>query len=241
MTWKVGAIARRCGVTVRALHHYEAIGLVVPWRSASGHRLYAAEHVERLHRVLALRQLGMGLDDIAATLDGTDGTTLAVVDRQIAALDETIRQQQALKRRLEGIAARLRQGRPVEGEHFLDAMEEMAMIEKYYTPEQLEQLAARRDALGPEGMKAAEQAWRDLFADVRAAMDGGVDVTSDEARGLAERWQALIDGFTGGDPGISASLGDLWQSEGDEVMQRHQMDPAVFAWMGRVQAARGSD
>lgn len=237
MTWKVGEIARRCGITVRALHHYEEIGLVVPWRSASGHRLYAAEHLERLHRVLALRQLGLGLDAIAGALEGVHGTSLAVIDRQIERLDETIRQQQALKRRLEGIATRLRLGHPVEGEHFLDAMEEMAMIEKYYTPEQLEQLAARREAMGPEGMKAAEQSWRDLFADVRAAMDAGVDVKSDEARALIARQQALIAAFTGGDAGIGASLGKLWQNEGDKVIRQHQMDPEVFAWMGRVREA----
>lgn len=234
MTWKVGEVARRCGVTVRTLHHYEAIGLLVPWRSASGHRLYADAHVERLHRVLALRQMGLGLDAIAAALDGPDGSSLAVIDRQIARLAEAIAEQQALKRRLQAIAHRLRRGEPIDGEIYLDAMEEMAMIEKHYTPEQLEQLAARREALGPDGMAAAEQAWRDLFADVRAAMDGGVDPQSAEARALADRWQALIDGFTGGDAGISRSLGNLWQSEGREVMQQHQVDPAVFGWMAKV-------
>ncbi len=238
MTWKVGEVARRCGVTVRALHHYEAIGLLVPWRSASGHRLYATEHVERLHRILALRQLGLGLDGIAAALDGPDGSSLAIIDRQIARLAEAIREQRSLKRRLEAIADRLRRGEPIDGENYLDAMEEMAMIEKYYTPEQLQQLAARREALGPEGMAAGEQAWRDLFADIRAAMDGGVDPKSDAARALADRWQALIGAFTGGDAGIGESLGNLWQNEGDEVMQQHQMDPAIFGWMAKV---RGDD
>lgn len=234
MTWKVGEVARRCGVTVRTLHHYEAIGLVVPWRAASGHRLYATEHVERLHRVLALRQLGLGLDAIGAALDRPEGEALAVIDRQIARLTEVIREQRSLKRRLEALAGRLRRGDPIDGEHYLDAMEEMAMIEKHYTPEQLEQLAARREALGPDGMAAAEQAWRDLFADVRAAMDGGVDPQSAEAQALAGRWQALIDAFTGGDAGITRSLGNLWQQDGEKVMQQHQMDPAIFAWIAEV-------
>lgn len=237
MTWKVGEVARRCGITVRALHHYEEIGLVVPWRTPAGHRLYAEAHLERLHRVLAMRQMGLSLDEIGASLDGRGGDALSVIERQIAQLDAGIRQQQALKRRLEGMAARLRRGEAIEGDDMLNAMEEMAMIEKYYTQEQLAELARRREALGDEGIQAAEQAWRDLFADVRAAMDAGVEPDSPRARGLGERWQALIDAFTGGDPGIQRSLGALWQNEGEQVMQRHDMDPAIFAWIARVRDA----
>jgi len=236
MTWKVGEVARRCGITVRTLHHYEDIGLVVPWRSASGHRLYASEHVERLHRVLALRRMGLGLDAVADMLDGPHGTSLVVIDRQIERLTDAIREQQALKLRLEAIAHRLRRGESIDGAHYLDAMEDMAMIEKHYTPEQLEQLAARREALGPEGMAAGEQAWRDLFADVAAAMDRGVDPASEEARALADRWQTLIDGFTGGDAGISQSLDTLWKEDGAQVMQQHGMDPAAFGWIAKVRA-----
>lgn len=235
MPWKVGEIARRCGVTVRALHHYEDIGLVVPWRTPSGHRLYADDHLARLYRVLALRQLGMGLDEIAHVIDD-DGDPRAVLHRQIERLDATIRQQQALRDRLEAIARQLDRGEPVGGEAFLDVMEVMKMIEQYYTPEQLAELAKRRDAIGDDGMKAAEQAWQTLFADVRAAIDAGVDPKSDEARALAARWQALIDAFTGGDPGIARSLGNLWQNEGDKLRASHGIDPEVMAWMGRVRA-----
>lgn len=234
MPWKVGEIARRCGVTVRTLHHYEDIGLVVPWRTPAGHRVYNDDHLARLYRVLALRQLGMGLDEIAHVIDD-EGDPRAVLRRQIERLDATIRQQQALRDRLQAIARQLDRGEAVGGEAFLDVMEVMKMIEQYYTPEQLTELAKRRESIGDDGIKAAEQAWQTLFADVRAAIDGGVDPASDEARALAARWQALIDAFTGGDPGITKSLGALWQSEGDTLRQAHGIDPAVMAWMGRVQ------
>jgi DNA-binding transcriptional MerR regulator len=68
----VGQVARLAGVTVRTLHHYDAIGLVSPsGRTPSGYRLYAERDLDRLHAVLAYRELGFALEDVAALLDGT--------------------------------------------------------------------------------------------------------------------------------------------------------------------------
>ncbi len=67
----VGQLARAAGVTVRTLHHYDEIGLLRPsLRTAAGYRRYTAADVARLQRVLGYRDLGLGLDDIAALLDG---------------------------------------------------------------------------------------------------------------------------------------------------------------------------
>ena len=61
----VGGLARLAGVTVRTLHHYDEIGLVVPGgRTRAGYRTYGTEEVERLQEVLFFRALGFGLDDI---------------------------------------------------------------------------------------------------------------------------------------------------------------------------------
>lgn len=61
----VGSLARLAGVTVRTLHHYDDIGLVVPaGRTGSGYRTYGADEVERLQEVLFFRELGFPLDRI---------------------------------------------------------------------------------------------------------------------------------------------------------------------------------
>lgn len=66
----VGEVASRTGVTVRQLHHYDATGLLVPSRrSAAGHRAYGDEDLDRLHRILTYRALGLPLGRIAALLD----------------------------------------------------------------------------------------------------------------------------------------------------------------------------
>lgn len=70
MAFTVGELSRLTGVTVRALHHYDEIGLVRPSRrSAAGYRLYDDDDALRLQQVLVLRELGVALDEIAAALD----------------------------------------------------------------------------------------------------------------------------------------------------------------------------
>lgn len=70
MAFTVGEISRLTGVTVRALHHYDEIGLVKPsQRSAAGYRLYSESDVLRLQQVLVLRELGVPLEEIGGVLD----------------------------------------------------------------------------------------------------------------------------------------------------------------------------
>src|SRR6476620_5588997 len=74
MPFTVGDLARLTGVTVRALHHYDEIGLVRPSeRTAAGYRLYTDADVYRLQQVLLFRELGMPLDEIASAIDQVDG------------------------------------------------------------------------------------------------------------------------------------------------------------------------
>jgi MerR family transcriptional regulator, thiopeptide resistance regulator len=80
----VGAVARLAGVTVRTLHHYDEIGLVSPsGRSPAGYRLYDDGDLDRLHAVLAYRELGFGLEDIAELVAG-EAEPLAHLRRQHA-------------------------------------------------------------------------------------------------------------------------------------------------------------
>lgn len=66
----VGQISTGPGVTVRALHHWDEIGLARPsLRTAAGYRLYTAADLQRLHRIVVYREIGLGLDGIRAVLD----------------------------------------------------------------------------------------------------------------------------------------------------------------------------
>jgi DNA-binding transcriptional MerR regulator len=70
MPFTVGDLAKLTGITVRALHHYDEIGLVRPsQRPPAGYRLYDDADVHRLQQVMLFRELGLPLDDIAAAID----------------------------------------------------------------------------------------------------------------------------------------------------------------------------
>ncbi|WP_415647014.1 MerR family transcriptional regulator [Stackebrandtia soli] len=82
---EVGEVAALTGLTVRTLHHYDRLGLVVPARDAvTGHRRYSSVDIERIYRVQALRRLGFPLKDMPPLLDGDAGEPLIdVVDGQL--------------------------------------------------------------------------------------------------------------------------------------------------------------
>jgi DNA-binding transcriptional MerR regulator len=213
-TWKVGQLAQRTGLTVRTLHWYDRIGLLSPsCHTPSGHRLYDADDVARLQRILSLRALGFPLEEVRGLLDRPDFAPLPVVELHLARLREQMEQQRRLCDRLEALAARFRAAEAVSAEEFLSAIEEMTMFEKYYTPEQMEQLKQRAAAVGETRIREVEAEWPRLMAEVQAAMDAGVPPTDPKVQALAQRWMGLVQEFTGGDPGIGASLKALWQNE----------------------------
>ncbi len=223
--WKVGELARRTGLSVRTLHWYDEIGLLTPsYHSATGHRLYTPADVARLQQILALRQLGFALEEVRACLDDADFSPLSLMEMHLARLREQIDAQRRLCERLEAMAALLRAAETVSVEDFLQVIEGMTMIEKYYTSEQLEQLKARKEHVGEERIRQVQEEWPRLQAEVRAEMDKGSDPASAPVQALARRWMALIQEFTGGDPGIEKSLRTMYQQE----QTIHGMDVAAM-------------
>jgi DNA-binding transcriptional MerR regulator len=95
----VGAVAALTGVSVRTLHHYDHIGLVVPSvRTPAGYRGYTDADIERLHLVLVYRSVGMPLDEIRALLDDPSADVVEHLRRQHELLlDQADRLQRIIK------------------------------------------------------------------------------------------------------------------------------------------------
>lgn len=88
---KVGDLAAAAGLTVRAIHHYEDIGLIGPAeRTASGHRVYGPDAVQRLYRVNRLRRLGLSLEQIRRALDDPGRSLAAALREHLAGVDRQI-------------------------------------------------------------------------------------------------------------------------------------------------------
>ncbi|CAM5621232.1 MerR family transcriptional regulator OS=Streptomyces alboniger OX=132473 GN=CP975_19610 PE=4 SV=1 [Streptomyces alboniger] len=83
MSYSVGQVAGFAGVTVRTLHHYDDIALLVPsGRSHAGHRRYSDDDLDRLQRILFYRELGFPLDEVTALLDDPAADPRAHLRRQ---------------------------------------------------------------------------------------------------------------------------------------------------------------
>jgi DNA-binding transcriptional MerR regulator len=217
---KVGELARRTGLTVRTLHHYDAIGLLKPsLHTEAGYRLYTAGDITRLQQVLSLRQLGFSLDEVQDCLDRPGFSPLEVIDLHLARLREQIDLQRKVCERLETLAVHLRAAGEVSADEFLCTIEEMTMMEtlaeKYFTPEQLQAIRQGREQAGQEDLERMQEAWAELIASIRTEMDRGTDPADAKVQALARRWQDLLHQSTGGDRGIQQAMKRLWEEEGD--------------------------
>jgi DNA-binding transcriptional MerR regulator len=233
--WKVGELARETGLTVRTLHHYDEIGLLRPSRrTAKGHRLYGEADVARLQQVTSLRQLGFALEEIRDLLDRRGITPREVVRLHLARVREQIDRQRTLYQRLEHISRQLEAAETLSADELIQTIEATTMYDKYYTPEQREELNARAAAIGEERIRQSQVDWQVLMDEVRAELDRGTDPADPRVQSLAARWKALIEEFTGGNPGIARSVGRMWQEETDI----HGVDTAgMREMMGYIQRA----
>jgi DNA-binding transcriptional MerR regulator len=215
--YRASEFAALTGVTVRALHHYDRLGLVKPTgRTRAGYRLYGERDFARLQQVLTLKFIGLPLKEIKELLGRKSLDLAGVLGLQREVLETRRRQVElALKavKQAEGLMARSGEA---DWEAFRKIVEVITMqhdnewMKRYYTEEQLADLARRGT---PEVLERGQREWQTLLADVDAAMKEGVDPASERAQGLAARWSALIEEFTGGDPGILEGLKKLYSDQ----------------------------
>ncbi|MEM6426209.1 MAG: MerR family transcriptional regulator [Cyanobacteria bacterium P01_D01_bin.128] len=230
---KVGKLAKQAGVSIRTLHYYDEIGLLSPSRRTdTEYRLYSPGDIVRLQQIISLRQLGFSLDEIRDCLERSEFSLRQVTQLHISRLKEQIERSHQLLNRLEAIATA--PAASVTIENLLQTIEAITMIENYYTPDQLETLKQRREALGEDAIRNVEAEWTQLIAQAQAAAANDVDPASESVQRIAQRWQELIQMFTGGDPGIARSLNTLYQQEGSEKASQGMMDATVFDYMGRA-------
>ena len=235
--WRIGELATTTGLTVRALHHYDEIGLLTPSeRSDAGHRLYSEADVERLYLVVTQRELGMPLHAIAAHLDG--GVDIrATIESHLDQVERQLDSQKVLQRRLRRLLDTIEGNGRLTAEELAGTMEVITMHEKYYTPEQMQQLEQRRNALGDDAIKRAEKEWAELIEAVDQERKRGTDPADERVQSLARKWQALIEQFTGGDPGIFQSLKTMYESEGVETASRGAVSSELMEYVGRAMQA----
>jgi DNA-binding transcriptional MerR regulator len=205
---KIGELAAHSGLTVRALHHYDSIGLLTPSaRADSGYRLYNRADIARLHQIQALRRFGMSLADIATFLASPDAPFADIVAQQIAALGQQIEQATTLRDQLAQLHRQLADGRQPELADWLASLELMNLYDKYFTKDELRRLPFwQQDARRNSG-------WAALVAQIAAAMAQGLPPASIEARKLAERWMQMLERDTAANPDFARRISMMMELE----------------------------
>ena len=207
----VGAVAARTAVSVRTLHHYDHIGLVVPSvRTPAGYRGYTDADIERLHVVLVYPLLTCGpssvgpqLEDIRALLDDGDADVLEHLQRQHRLLLEQADRLEHTIKAVEELMSAHRSGIQLTAEEQIEIFGTTAFGEDYAV--EAEQRWGETDAWKQTQQRTAEltkQDWIDIKAEGDALLQalaeakrGGVQPGSPVADELVARHRAAIERF----------------------------------------------
>jgi MerR family transcriptional regulator, thiopeptide resistance regulator len=223
-SYRVGEFAKLAGVTVRALHHYDRIGLLEPQRGSSGFRVYSLQDLERLEQIAALKFLGIPLAEIKLLLKRGPLTLADSLQMQREALGEKRklidRALVAIEAAEKAIQAGQTQAGQTQGRQMADASILRKIIEvidmqpqenfmrKYYSDQawlDKERIARETPA---EERKKHVQAMRQVFAEIEADLDR--DPASEDAQALTKRWLKQSETAHGGNEAVRAGNIEAW-------------------------------
>src|SRR5271154_1276337 len=190
-TYKPHEFAKRTGVTVRALHHYDRLGLLKPTgRTDAGYRVYSDRDIIRLEQIVALKFIGFSLSQIRDLLNrkNVDLSSILRHQRQIIAAkrDHHDRAIRAIELAEKAVAS----GQESDWEPFRKIIEVIQMqtrkdwMQKYYTEEQLADLRKR---WSPEVQAESQRGWAALVQETEAAISRGEDPNGKIGQPLAIR------------------------------------------------------
>lgn len=250
--YKAKQLAVLAGVSVRTLHHYDAIGLLKPAQTGeNGYRYYGREELERLQSILIYRALGVPLSDIAALLVGG-----AAQRRQVLTI-----QRQKLNAEMNRFAQMIQTIDRTIAE--LDGEEEMSDKELYQglsAPQQAEyenwliaqgggkmalavdKAKRARAQAGPEGEAEAMAELRVIEEGLAGEMQAGKAASDPSLSALLERFRAWVGQMWGQPCSYQAfgGLGDLHAAHPDFVARYEAVAPGFADWHVKAMKAHAA-
>jgi DNA-binding transcriptional MerR regulator len=212
--YRIGEFAKLAGVTVRALHHYDRIGLLKPQRGSSGFRLYRHEDMERLEQIAALKFLGIPLKEIRVLLKHGPLTLADALHMQREALGEKRRQIDRAVVAIEAAEKAVRSGQTTDATilkkiiEVIDMQPQQNSMRKYYSEQawmDKERIARERPA---DEFKKDMLALREVFREIEAEID--LDPASERAQELTRQWLQLAEHSHGGNEAVRAGNVQAW-------------------------------
>lgn len=237
--YRIHEFAERAGVTVKALRHYDRLGLLQPRRSSSGYRLYGKSDWERLERIAALKFLGVPLRQIKAVLDRTGITLPQALRMQRAFLEEKQRTLGRAIRAIQDAEQALASGKAAEAAAWKRIIEVIAMqndvkaMKKYYSEEAWLKRKRHYEEWPSHDLE-------ELFREISAAL--AEDPAGETAQALKVRWRHVLNDTVTGDPDVQAGALAAWNDRAHwplamrEKVQELRIEEAV-QFLARALAA----
>jgi DNA-binding transcriptional MerR regulator len=242
--YRVKEVARIAGVSVRALHHYDEIGLLVPsGRSTAGYRLYNEEDLLRLQQILIGRELGMPLEEIKRSLNDPNFDRCAALERQRKEIVTRAERAAAMLRAIDTALAALAS----EGGKTMKEMSKEEIIslfdgfnpslyenevKEHWGKTDVHKESARRTSKYTkadwERYKAESHA---IMADAARLFHSGAAAEGDDAMAVAERHRLSIDRwFYPCGPEMHAGLADMYEADARFAESIDKHAPGLTPW-----------
>ena len=240
--YQIHEFARLTGLTVRALQHYDHLGLLKPVRSRAGHRTYSDQDLQALVQILALKSVGVPLRQIAA-LRRSGGPGLAralhmqraVLERRRPLLEKAITA-------IQNVELALEKGEEADPAALRSLIEAVGPHED--TPPRLD--GGPAEAVAPSAPRTPDRMelrrrWQQLLDDV--VQVAHTDPAGPDAQAIAGRWVALLQELAGTGGALDAQLIKSAGVLGAAARTHSNGTPAERAWefVGRALAARGGE
>lgn len=238
----VSDLAALSGVSIRTLHYYDKIGLLVAGRRPSGYRIYDHSHVLLLQQILLQKSMGLSLDAIKVSLNAADfdvmaqlksqkevllkraedtRAMIAVVDAAIAkSLDIDGETTQSLQSLFEGFDPALYEAEVQERWGRTRAFKTSQSRTKKYTSEEWTEIKSEESA---------------IWTDAAQAFTAGQQTDSEAAGKLAERHRQHIDRwyYETSEAGY-ASLADIWENDARFIANIDKYGTGLSGWFAEA-------
>jgi MerR family transcriptional regulator, thiopeptide resistance regulator len=249
-TYRVGELARLAHVSVRTLHHYDAMGLLRPsGRSEADYRLYTGADLERLQQVLFYRELGLPLAEIRRVVSDPafDRRTALRAQRELVAGKSA--RLQALLQLIDTTLASLEGWTTMSDKEMFEAFgdfdpreHEQEAKERWGHREAYKESARRTRGFTKEDWAAVKAEGDAINADMAALLDAGVPADDARAINVAERHRLMIDGrFYPCSPEMHTNLGEMYVVDARFTATYEKVRPGLARYMRdaiRANAAR---
>jgi len=231
--WKVGELATLTGLTIRTLRYYDQINLFSPSQyTESGHRIYTKSDLSTLQQILALKQIGLSLEDIKSVITNKEkGFATNIIETQITRIKRDIQVQQNLLYELESALKTIRSKKIMSVEELTKLLGAMKMYQgKYFTKKQLDMIKNYYDQYDEDSLKEAEQEFRMILKKIQLEKENGTSPNSRKVKALAKKWGDIVYSFTGYDQDLKKQTEKFHAENPDNGLQ-FGMDAELYMYI----------